>query len=384
MQVAYNAALLRQPFSGVEHAILHLATALAAGGEAAYTFFVPPRYPGPDFAGPRSRTVRTRWPTHLRPLRIVWEQALLPGRVRTGYDLLHAPGYIAPLRAHLPIVLTVYDLLALDQPARCTLVNRLHYGLMLPRSIRRADGIIVPSAATREALLARFPAVTPRLVTIPLGIDAGFRPLPPGSAAARVRTAFGLQGPYLLFVGNLEPKKNLPRLVDAFQQLRQEGFAHRLVLAGHPAWDAESVRQRIAAHGLADAVSLTGPVAPDDLVCLYNAAEAFVFPSLDEGFGLPPLEAMACGVPVVTSTAGALPGVVGDAALCVNPRDTAELVAALRKLLTDPALRRSLVERGLRRAARYTWPAAATATESFYATVLERVRRERAAKVSDL
>lgn len=373
MRIALDGLLLHGPFSGVEVAILSLAQALGAHGAADYTLFVPGRCPAPDLDGPRLRTVRVRGPTHVRAVRLAWEQAVFPGRLRAGgFDLVHAPGYLAPLAARLPVVLTVYDLIALRFPAWCRPANRVNYALLLPPSVRKAAGIVVPSEATRRDLAARFPGAEARTAVIPLGIDAAFAPRCDPAAQARLRARYGLPPRFILFVGDLEPKKNLPRLIDAFRLLRAGGGPdHGLVLAGHPSWGDAELRRRIAAAGLGGEVVLTGFVPAADLPDLYGMADVLAFPSRYEGFGIPPLEAMACGVPVVASSAGALPEVVGDAGLLVDPDDEAALAGALRDALTRPDLRAELAARGRERAARFTWRRAAEATERFYGAVLQ-------------
>lgn len=368
MRIAYNGALLSRHFSGVEVAIFGLVRALAEFGRHDYTLFVPPRSSAAACGNERLTVCSTRLPTRLRPFRVLWEQAVLPHTVtRDAFDLLHAPGYIAPLSAGVPVVLTVYDLIALKFPEWCHATNRWHYSFMLPRSIRRADAIIVPSEATRRDVVEWFPDVEERLTTIPLGIRDDFRPVIDATVRADVRSRLGLPEHFVLFVGNTEPKKNLVRLLDAYSRLKRENtVVPDFVIAGCDAWGHDAVVGRIKTLGLGDNVHVLGFVPQADLPCLYSMASLCAFPSLYEGFGLPPLEAMACGVPVLTSDRGSLPEVVADASLVVDPENVDSMAAGLNRLLCDSELRAALVARGRERADRYTWRRAVAATEELY------------------
>jgi len=378
VRIVYNGALLSRHFSGVEVAIFNLVRALAELGRNEYTLFAPPRFAVEVDEGLHLKVRSTCLPTGMRPFRILWEQVILPRTVARGpFDLLHCPGYIAPLqRTAVPVVLTVYDLIALRFPEWCHTANRWHYGIMLPRSIRRADAIVVPSDATRRDIVERFPEVEPRITVVPLGIGDDLRPVTDERVRADVRTRLGLPPEYILFVGNTEPKKNLVRLLDAYHCLKQtRARSPDLVIAGCDAWGHDDVMSRIRALGLNECVHVPGFVPRDDLPCLYSMATLCAFPSLYEGFGLPPLEAMACDVPVVTSDRGSLPEVVGNAALVVDPEDVAAISAGLDRLLSDTALRNTLTARGRERARHYTWSNAATGTEAVHEQAVADVAR---------
>ena len=366
MHITLNAMLLTPPFTGVELSILNLARALAQHGHHHYHFIIPSHCPESDISSPRFSTSRIRPPLPGRPGRILWEQLILPRRLRHARpDLLHAPGYVAPFLAPVPCVLTIYDLIALRHPEWCKRANHLHYRLLLPHSARHAAGIIVPSEATRRELLKLVPAAEPHTRVIPLGVPAEFRELP-DTTVRPVLDRLGLQPPFLLFVGQMEPKKNIPVLLEAYHQLKTtHGIEHKLVIAGNRGWRCREIDAAVQRFGLAD-VLFTGYVSTNDLAALYNAADLFVFPSLYEGFGLPPLEAMACGVPVVCSDRGALPEVTGDAAEVVSDLTPAGLAAAVHHVLTTPDRRRTLIANGLRRAPKFTWQSTARQTEDFY------------------
>ena len=198
-----------------------------------------------------------------------------------------------------------------------------------------------------------------------------YRVIDDAAALEDVRRRYGLHDPYVLFVGTLEPRKNLERLLEAFSRARQAGRREKLVLAGQLGWKYRGLLGRIERSGLASAVRLLGYVPDEDLPAIYNLASVVAFPSLYEGFGLPILEGMACGVPVLTSDRASMVELAGDAALLVDPTDVTALEGGLVRLLDDPELRRELARRGRGRAARFSWARAAAETVRLY----ERVRR---------
>jgi glycosyltransferase involved in cell wall biosynthesis len=198
-----------------------------------------------------------------------------------------------------------------------------------------------------------------------------FRPVPPDEAR-QVAGRLGLDGPFILSVGARQARKNVPRLLEAFTALRARGSRHRLALAGPTLWSDPTLSAALARHGLGDAVVALGYVDEQDLPALYSAADLFVLPSLLEGFGLPVLEAMACGTPVVCSNTSSLPEVAGDAALLVDPLDIGEIADAMARVLADAALAAELRRRGLERAARFSWQRTARATVAVYRDVASR------------
>lgn len=373
MKIAIDATLVSSPASGVETCIRDLVRALVRWGTADYALFGPPDLlAGPLPSGRRVTLVSPALPRGNRLARIAWQHLQLPRLLRRhAVPLLHAPGYTAPLAGRTPLVLTVYDTLALDHPEWCKTANWLHYRLTMPAAIRRAARLIVPSSAVRQAILARVPAAADRIEIIHPGLRDGLAPVTDEEALHAFRARRGLDSGYILFLGNLEPKKNLARLVRAYHELRRTGrTACRLVIAGRRGWKDDDVFATVRALGLQDEVVFTGFVSDQDLALFYGAADLFVFPSLYEGFGLPPLEAMACGSPVVTSDRGALPEAVAGAALTVNPLDIAGLADAMHRALSDAGLRARLRAAGLERARDFDWRRAAEATEAVYAQVL--------------
>ncbi|MBZ0269341.1 glycosyltransferase family 4 protein, partial [bacterium] len=237
---------------------------------------------------------------------------------------------------------------------------------LISRAVRAADRVVTDSEHVRADLVRRLRVPEDKLTCVPLGVSDEFRPSSAGDVA-KVREAFGLPRPYVLFVGNLEPRKNLPGLLRAFRAVRSRAPEPLdLVVCGKIAWKSGSLLKELNAGDLAGSVHLTGYVRSADLPALYTGASVFAFPSFWEGFGFPVLEAMACGTPVVTSNVSSLPGVAGDAALLVDPRDPEEIADAIALLLTDEATRNELVRKGHERVQGFQWSRTARGTLEAY------------------
>ncbi|MGC8837738.1 MAG: glycosyltransferase family 4 protein [Anaerolineae bacterium] len=311
------------------------------------------------------RTRATRWPTHTPALRILWEQVAQPlALAREGVDLLHALAFVGPAACPCPFVVTVYDLSFLRFPEAFRPWNRLYLTLFTRLSVRRARRVIAISQHTKRDLIRWLGTPEEKVDVAPCGVGEAFRPLPREQVEA-FRKAKGLPPQFFLFVGTLEPRKNLPAALKALRYLLDAGHAPYLVVVGGRGWGYAEALQSIDRLGLVDHVRLVGFVPTDELVLWYNAATALVYPSLYEGFGMPPLEAMACGLPVVASDRGALPEVVDEAGLLVDPTAPDQLAEALAQVGRDADLRASLRERGLARAQEASWRR--TAQETIHA-----------------
>ena len=287
--------------------------------------------------------------------------------------LFHATDHLLPPLRHAPTVFTVHDLAFLTQPETHLHSNRAFLARMLPRFCAAATLVIADSEATRQDLLRCYALPPAKVRTVPLGVEPRFRPQEPRAARALVAAQYGLTGSYLLFVGTLEPRKNLRRLLLAYRrllQVRGGAACPPLVVAGAPGWWTDVLHRAVRRLGLEARVRFLGRVPDEHLPALYSTATVFVYPSLYEGFGLPPLEALACGAPVITSNCSALPEVVGDAALQVDPRDVAALADALDRLLSDEQTRQVLASRGPAQAAQFTWARTAAATVAVYREAL--------------
>ena len=288
-------------------------------------------------------------------------------------DVLFVPAHVIPL-VHPPAsVVTIHDLGYLHYPWAHPLLPRLYLDLSTRWSAHVARRIIADSQATRRDLMAHYGVEGAKIAVVYPGYDRElFRPVRALSRIQKVKARYGIVGDYMLYVGTLQPRKNLKRLVKAFAKLEREGNSrgHKLVIAGGKGWLYEPLFAVVRKLGLEDRVVFTGFVAQEDLPALYSGATLFVYPSLHEGFGLPVLEAMACGTPVVCSDRSSLPEVAGDAALFVNPLHTDEIASAISRLLADGDLRAFLVERGLRRARQFSWERCARRTLSVLESAL--------------
>lgn len=332
------------------------------------------------FAPPPGLIVdRSRWDTRSPWRRIAWEQTRLAAASHR-LALLHGLAFAAPLAAACPTVVTVHDLSFLRFPAAFRAFNRIYLTLVTKLSTRRAARVIAVSESTRQDVITLCGVPAERVVAIPNGVTEAFAPAEP-RAVAEFRAHKGLPERFILFLGTLEPRKNLLRLLDAYAQLRRpahagavsgtgRGDAPTLVIAGGKGWFYKAIFARAAELGLAGDVLFPGFIPGDELPWWYRAAEVFVYPSLFEGFGLPVLEALACGTPVITSTVSALPEVAGDAALLVPPDDTDALAEALARLIGDRGLRTEKRAAGLRQAALFSWARTATETAAVYREVV--------------
>jgi len=368
--VAINAHLLSGQAwyrsAGVHQYIYHLLRHLGrADSRLHYTVLLGQGVLPPDVA---LTSLQSRWPTGRSTVRVLWEQLVQPRVLhRIGADLVHGPVFVGPVLAPCPVVITIHDLSFIRFPALFRPANRLYLTVLTRLSARRARRLIAVSihAATETTRLL---GVSPERVDVVYhGVDPAFRPLPADEVAA-FRQRRGLPERFVLFVGTLEPRKNLVRLVEAFARVYNGRVG--LVLVGGKGWLYDDLFARVESLGLGEAVIFPGYVVGDELPLWYNAAAALAYPSVYEGFGLPVLEAQACGTPVLTSNVSSLPEAAGDAALMVDPYDVETLAVGLERLLTDELLRHELRERGLTHAREFTWPHAAQETACVYRRAL--------------
>ncbi len=370
--IAINAVLLgggRE--SGVERCIRGLLEALAMHGKYRYRVWAAAGSHLDPLACDRFQIDPVVVPFRSRCLRIAWEQIWLPLKLRRmPHALLHAPGYIAPLAAPPPRVLTVYDLVALRFPHWASGPNAVHYRLMLPASVRRAAAVVTPSTAVREELVRRFCVRESNIHVIAPAVADVFREPSPRAELETVRRRYGLPSRFMLYAGNIEPKKNTEGLLNSYARLRhQRPDVPPLVMVGELAWKTQTFLRRRRELGLEPWVPCVGSVPDQDLRAIYGMAIMLLMPSWYEGFGLPPLEAMACGTPVISSNGGALPETVGSAALVVDAGNETDWVNAMDSLLDDPARREEFSRRGLRHVQQYTAKEVARRHETLYRSV---------------
>ncbi|MBN1889093.1 MAG: glycosyltransferase family 4 protein [Thermoflexales bacterium] len=318
-------------------------------------------------------------PLSVKPWRLATMLAYLASvgmeRFFPGVDLFHATEHLLPRFKRLPAVFTLHDLIFRFDPGSHKLLNRIYLSSMVPRFLRAARAVVAVSECTRRDAIRLYHVPEEKIHVIYEGVDTRFEPVRERELLQAVREKYALPERFILHVGTIEPRKNLPRLFEAFaaldvgcQNLQPATCnlqpAPHLVLAGKTGWLSDETFQ--CAQALGERLVFTGYVADEDLPALYTLAELLVMPSLYEGFGLPVLEAMRCGTPVACSNTSSLPEVVGEAALLFDPRDVRSMAEALGRGLSDAALRAELSARGLARAAGFDWARAAQQTRQVY------------------
>ncbi len=326
-----------------------------------------PPLPGPNFRWAASR-LSPLWFARL------WHRARLPLPVEFwvgSVALFHATDFVLPpTRPPTRTLLTVHDLSFVRTPDAASPALKRYLDRVVPRSVRRADHVLADSQATKDDLTSLY-GVNPGKITVLLsGVNPRFKPVHDPAALIRVRQRYEIGGaPFILSVGTVQPRKNYQRLIRAFAALPDQHF--NLVIAGGRGWLQGPIYAVVDALNMRDRVHFIGFADDADLPVLYSAARCFAFPSLYEGFGLPVLEAMACGAPVVTSNVSSLVEVAGQAALLVDPLSVDDIGAALARLLADEPLRARLIEEGLSQAAQFTWERAARQLLDIYHSLLK-------------
>ena len=368
----YTSAIRQQ--AGIGRYTRELVKALAAIDHfnPAYHLFVAdanrghlPPPPGRHFTWHPTR-LSERWLTRL------WYRLQLPLPIElwTGpLDLFHAPDFfLPPVKPATKTVVTVHDLSFVREPTSVMPGMSQHLNTWVPRSVARANHVIAVSAATRQDLIELYHTPAKKISVLYHGVTPEFRPVTHPSTLTAVRRKLGLDDtPFILSLGTVQPRKNFQRLIQAFARLERQ---MALVIVGGRGWEAQPIYDEVAAQGLTGRVHFPGHVDDADLPALYSAAALFVYPSLYEGFGLPVLEAMACGTPVVAANRSALPEVVGQAGLLVDPTDITAMAAAMTEVLSNPELSRQLADAGQIRAAAFTWEAMAGQLVEIYQKLL--------------
>ncbi len=367
MRIGIDARLVYYSQAGIGQYILNLVRWLAKiDGDNEYVLLQSRKDDTTIIGRDNFRRVSLWTPSHHR-----FEQQVLPAEIaRLGLDVLHSPDFIPPFLVNCRKVITVHDLAFLLYPQFLTRESAQYYG-QIDQAVRRADYIIVDSENTRRDLLRMLGVPPDKVSVIRLAANSIYRPLPLAEARQWVATKFGLIGDFILFVGTIEPRKNLPILLRAYRQLL-DGYKidADLVMVGEEGWLYDEVPALIRGLWLADRVRMLGHVSQEDLLYLYNAAEVLAHPAFYEGFGLTPLEAMACGTPVVVSNASSLPEVIGDAGLLIEPQDVDAWAAALWRVLTDDGLHDELSQKALARARFFSWERTARQTLGIYERVV--------------
>jgi glycosyltransferase involved in cell wall biosynthesis len=375
MRVGIDGYPLSEPRTGVGHYTLELARAEALISPSDQFELVSPAPFDPDAQGeidranlPNLRTVNPR----ASSIRGHWWSIGLPLYARkAGFDVFHGTNFDVPFWKGRRSVVTIHDLSALLHPDkhRTRMVRRAR--LRLPLVVRVADVIITPTESVKREVCQRLGVKASKVTAIPSAARLGFRPMAPAKTVP-IRKRLGVEDDFLLFVGTLEPRKNLLTLLKAFQQTMGSSFRSQLVIAGGEGWLMDELFAFIKKSDIADRLCLTGYLKDEDLCALYSSCKAFIYPSVYEGFGLPPLEAMACGAPVIAGRIPALQETLGKAALLVEPMDVEALVQAITGLLQDESRRSKLGSAGQQHAAKYSWEQTARLTLDVYRKLLKR------------
>jgi glycosyltransferase involved in cell wall biosynthesis len=303
--------------------------------------------------------------------RLVWEQTTLPRLARRhGLDLLHSPHYTRPITLGCASVVTFHDMTFFLYPELHTRAKRLFFPWVMRFSARQAQAIIADSESTRRDAMRILHIPEGKIFTVTLGIGEEFRHITDLDLLEDCRRRYNLPPIFMLYVGLVEPRKNLPLLLEAYARLAQQEAPPPLVVVGRFGWMSEDVLRQIEALQIKDQVQFTGYIPDADLPLVYNLAQSLLYPSRYEGFGFPPLEAMACGTPVITTAVSAMQDQVGEAGLLVPPQDEQALVEAMRRLLHDRRLREELSTRGQRQAEKFTWKQTASKTLQIYEQTL--------------
>ncbi len=362
--------------AGIGRYVRELMRALAAADDrTSYRLFVAgasraalPPVPGPNFRWCLTR-ITPRWFARL------WYRLQLPLPVEafTGrVALYHATDFtLPPTLPGTRTLLTVHDLSFVRAPEATTPVLKAYLDVVVPRSVRRATHVLADSQATRDDLVELYGTEPDKITVLLGGVNPGFVPVTERDARKVVRRRYNIpEQPYIFSIGTVQPRKNYARLIEALAALGPDYGDVHLVIAGGRGWLEGPIYRAVGESGLTDRVHFIGFARDDDLPALYSEAACLAYPSLYEGFGLPVVEAMACGTPVVTSNLSSMPEIAGDAALLIDPYDVDALADAIRRLVSDEALRTELVERGFEQAACFTWERAAQQLRDVYQRLL--------------
>jgi glycosyltransferase involved in cell wall biosynthesis len=316
----------------------------------------------------------TRWVSENPYKRLAWD---LPNHIaKDRPDLLHVQ-YTGPLRTSVPLVVTIHDVSYLELPEYFTPFRAAQLKLTVKRTVPRAAKILTPSEFSKSAIVRHYGIEDDRVVVVPNAVSSRFRPVDRGLARAEVEKRLGIKGPFVLTVGDLQPRKNHLGLLRAFEQVMRANpkLSHRLVLVGKETWYSAKLHQAVAASKVADRVHFAGFIDDADLVNFYGACDLFVYPSFYEGFGLPILEAMACGRAVACSNSTAMPEVADSAGLLFDPHDSDEMARAMSDILLDAELRTRLERLGQQHAGSFSWQKSAALTLNAYYEVAGASRR---------
>lgn len=363
MRIGINVHLLSTTHTGIQHYIRALVPELVTQATSHEIVLYGEPAQLPVTAGERIRWVSTSRPLRSGAQRVLWEQTMLPHLLqRGGIDVFFSPAFILPVLWEGAGIVTVHDLNFEVSPETIRPVRRAYLRRITRWSTRRARKVVAISQSTASDIVRLYGVPHQKLVIIPYGLDTLFNPENARALEPMVKQRYSLPERFLLFVGTLEPRKNLPRLLEAYALARRQVSLPPLVLAGAPGWQHERILTQARRLGIEQHLRFAGYIPREHLPGVYAAASALLYPSLYEGFGLPPLEAMGCGTPVLASNTSAMPEVVGDGGILIDPRDTQQIADGILRIIRDGELRQRVIEHGLERARLFRWEDAAEHT----------------------
>jgi glycosyltransferase involved in cell wall biosynthesis len=357
MRIGINAQILTDGKTGVTRFAKNIALYLPRiGFEHTFIIFGNPK----DCAieGSNVILVPTSDNINTSTKRILWEQFVLPRLLKKwNVDVMYFPDSTGMLfQRFIKSVITIHDIAPFAVPQTFSVLRRYYKQMSIQRASRHATKIIAVSQATKSEIINCLKVPEENIHVVHCGIEDSIYRISDTSKLNEVRNRYKIAQPFILFVGSLEKRKNIVRMLKAFARGNRENrWPHKLVLVGGPGHGYSEIQQTIIDEKIENEVLMTGYVHEIDLLCLYSLADVLVYPSLYEGFGFPPLEAMRCGCPVIASNATSLPEVIGDAGILVDPKSVDELYSAIHTLFSDIDLRHVLIEKGMRRSAMFTW-----------------------------
>jgi len=362
MRIGIEACILTRPLTGVGIYTSRLVSAMAKlDGVEGIVLFANGDIP--DFDAPNVRTVRYRNRVQHLAIQLELPKLLAENRI----DILHGPNFYLPLRGKTPMAVTIHDLSSQFFPGQHSFKHRLSQKFLRP-SMKKAERIIAVSEFTSQEIGRYCPSAEGKIRVVHNGVGENF--VPAGDVAkAEIVQRYGLPDRFALFVGTLEPRKNVGHLIEAFGKASNIEDL-KLVIAGGKGWLYDEIFESVKKLGLEDRVIFPGYIPSEDLPALYSSAEFFCYPSIYEGFGLPVLESMACGTPVLTSFNSSMSEVAGEAALLADPMDIDSISEGISKLASEEELRKNLAERGLWRAKKFSWKSCATKTLDIYREIM--------------
>lgn len=368
MRVGIDARITQYSGGGIRNYVIHLLDALAAvDSRTEYYVLHSRRDRTPPVPGPNFRPVSCWTPSHHR-----WERWTLAAEIsRLGLDILHSTDFIPPACGYKRSIITIHDLNFLHYAQFLTAESRRYYNDQIEWAVKRADHILTDSRATCADVVSLLGIPEGKLSVVHLAAHSRFRPMSL-QKSADIIAQHDLTPGYVLFVGTLEPRKNLPGLLQAYRMIRDRDISSvPLVVVGGKGWLYGEVFERLKELNLTDYVKFIHGIADAEMPAVYNAASLLITPSFYEGFGLPALEAMACGTPVIVANRASLPEVIGEAGILIDPEDPTDIANGMERVLTDTRLRQHLREAGKERASTFSWENTALATLSAYRNVME-------------